>query len=170
MEESADRQAERKKKVGVVGDKSRQERAEAGRESRDKDVDQEKTRRFPGSRKLRGGLRKAADDRGPKQRGVPWYLQRSSRTLPGISTRLVSMMRTHSRSSASRLRAAGDRGALQEDSKEHAAAAAAAEVAPTETRRGKGRDSLTSFGSLSPGPRGWAWARAESRESRPCSA
>lgn len=58
----------------------------------------------------RGAKRKAADDRGPKQRRVPRYLQRSSRTLPGISTRLVSMMRTHSRSSASRLRAAGDRG------------------------------------------------------------
>lgn len=44
---------------------------------------------------------------------TPRYLQRSSRTLPGISTRFVSMMRTHSRSSASRLRAAGDEGAVR---------------------------------------------------------
>lgn len=49
-----------------------------------------------------------------KNPAVAQYLQRSSRTLPGISTRLVSMMRTHSRSSASRLRAAGDRGYRKE--------------------------------------------------------
>lgn len=36
-----------------------------------------------------------------------YYLQRSSRTLPGISRRLGSIMRTRSRRSASRLRAAG---------------------------------------------------------------
>lgn len=35
------------------------------------------------------------------------YLQRSSRTLPGISRRLVSIVRTRSRRSASRLQAAG---------------------------------------------------------------
>lgn len=35
------------------------------------------------------------------------YLQRSSRTLPGISRRFVSMLRTRSRRSASQVRAAG---------------------------------------------------------------
>lgn len=82
---------------------------------------------------------------------APRYLQRSSRTLPGISTRFVSMMRTHRRSSASRLRAAGDEGTARR-------LRLAGERAARRRRRSQGREggrgearSLPS-GAFSPGP------------------
>lgn len=78
--------------------------------------------------------------------GAARYLQRSSRTLPGISTRLVSMMRTHSRSSASRLRAAGDRGYGTETLARRRAGGGSNEDA-----RGKGRDPRTCV----PHPQPW---------------
>lgn len=78
--------------------------------------------------------------------GAARYLQRSSRTLPGISTRLVSMMRTHSRSSASRLRAAGDRGYGTETPARRRAGGGS-----NEDERGQGRDPRTSV----PHPQPW---------------
>lgn len=78
--------------------------------------------------------------------GAARYLQRSSRTLPGISTRLVSMMRTHSRSSASRLRAAGDRGYGTETPARRRAGGGS-----NEDERGQGRDPRTCV----PHPQPW---------------
>lgn len=90
------------------------------------------------------------DETGPGQRGAPRYLQRSSRTLPGISTRLVSMMRTHSRSSASRLRAPGTESTARR--LRLAGERAAAAAALTSRRGGRGETcSLPSY-TLSLGP------------------
>lgn len=105
------REARREKRSGVVREKGRPGKGSGG------GTGKARARMWAGGetgRPLRlshlRGKSEREDQRGPGQRGAPRYLQRSSRTLPGISTRLVSMMRTHSRSSASRLRAAGDRG------------------------------------------------------------
>lgn len=115
---------------------------------------------------------------GPGRPAATRYLQRSSRTLPGISTRLVSMMRTHSRSRASRLRAAGTEGAARRLrlSRERAAAAAqaaqaaAAAASPATTSGGKRRDPLASVRRPQPDPGAGPERGAEPRESRPRSA
>lgn len=81
---------------------------------------------------------------------APRYLQRSSRTLPGISTRFVSMMRTHRKSSASRLRAAGDEGTARRLRLAGERAARRRRSQGREGGRGEAR-SLPS-GAFSPGP------------------
>lgn len=123
----------------------------AGLKSEDKDVGvRERRRGLRSLQNLKKKQNKQGDQRGPGQRGAPRYLQRSSRTLPGISTRLVSMMRTHSRSSASRLRAAGDR--------EYGTKSGQRRL--QRGRGGKGRDPLTYVLHPQPRtPRGWAEAR-----------
>ena len=95
-------------------------------------------------------IRAKGRNRAGTARGAPRYLQRSSRTLPGISTRLVSMMRTHSRSSASRLRAPGTKSTARR--LRLAGERAAAAAALTSSRGGRGETcSLPSY-TLSPGP------------------
>lgn len=123
--------------------------AAAGPEREGKDVSGESRRGGLCSRLIRGKTSTGT------RAGAARYLQRSSRTLPGISTRLVSMMRTHRRSSASRLRAAGDQGYGTETPARRRAGGGS-----NEDEQGKGRDPRTSVPHPQPWtPRGWAEAR-----------
>lgn len=116
--------------------------------------------------------KEAGGGRGPEQHWALRYLQRSSRTLPGISTRLVSMMRTHSRSSASRLRAAGDRGHGTETPASQKGGSGGS--GSNENEKGKGRDPLTSVRlsqprtpRLGPGAGRSPWGHAPALLERP---
>ena len=147
-----------RKKRGGVGDKSRPGKgAEAGRKAGTR------MRAGRGGAEVSGVAesewgKNSRGRQGPKQRGAPRYLQRSSRTLPGISTRLVSMMRTHSRSSASRLRAAGGRRYCRKTPAPRRTRSGGGGGGSYGNGRGKGRDRSPSSGSRGPGPRGWAEA------------
>ena len=147
-----------RKKRGGVGDTSRREKEQR----RDGNAGT-RMRTGRGGAEVSGAAeserRKNSTGRqGPRQRGAPRYLQRSSRTLPGISTRLVSMMRTHSRSSASRLRAAGGRRHCRKTPARRRTRSGGGGGGSHGSGRGEGRNRSPPSGSRGPGPRGWAEA------------
>ena len=155
MEESAweTGRQQRKKKVGVVGDKSRQGKgAEAGRESRDKDVDRERRRGgLRGRRNWEGGKKKSSGRQGAEAaRGATVPAEIVQDAAGNLHPFGLHDEDPQQEQCIPAPRGRGPR-VLQEDSGEHAAAAVAAAVAPTETRRGKGRDPLTSFRLPQPG-------------------